>query len=186
MNTSIQNPNAWEEVTPDIYNEPGQRSASAYTGAVRQFDVVNNPRYVRGHAHLPGVSKETYCNVFLWDVTVAMRCEVAHWVDPATGVEMPRGKGVELTANGVCDWFATHALKFGWMTCSCAKAMERATQGFPTCVVWKNPGGIGHVAVVLPGTDHCHIAQAGGTNFFDQPLVKGFGGIPNLLFYTHD
>jgi hypothetical protein len=52
--------------------------------------------------------------------------------------------------------------------------------------VWKNPSGIGHVGVILPGTDVCHLAQAGGSNFFDKALEKGFGTIQNLLFYTHD
>lgn len=184
MNPSMQNPNAWEEVTPDITNTLSDRSPANYVTAAKQFAVETNPRYVRGHSG-PG-GKETYCNIFLWDVTKAMGCEVAHWVDPATGVEVPMGKGMELSANGVCDWFMIHALKFGWMQCGKSKAMERASRGLPTCVLWKNPGGIGHVAVVLPGMDFCHIAQAGGTNFFDQPLEKGFGAIPNLLFYTHD
>lgn len=185
MNPSMKNPNAWEEVTPDIVNKLSDRSPANYIAAAKQFEVETNPRYVRGHAN-PGVSKETYCNIYLWDVTLAMSCEVAHWVDPATGVEVPKGKGVELSANGVCDWFSTHALKFGWMQCGKDKAMERASTGRPTVVLWKNPGGIGHVAVVLPGTDFVHIAQAGANNFFDQALVKGFGNVGPLVYYTHD
>lgn len=185
MNDSMKNRAAWEEVVPDLKVSLSDRSPANYLAAVKQFEVETNPRYERGHAN-PGVGKETYCNIFLWDVTVAMSCEVAHWVDPATGVEVPKGKGMELSANGVCDWFATHALKFGWMQCGKAKAMERASMGLPTVVLWKNPGGIGHVAVVLPGADFCHIAQAGANNFFDKDLSKGFGGITSLLFYTHD
>lgn len=185
MNPSMQNPNAWEEVNPDVINTPDKRSPEAYLAAAKQFQVESNPRYARGHAN-PGVGKETYCNIFLWDVTKAMSCEVAHWVDPATGVEVPMGKGVELSANGVCDWFARHGLDFDWMQCSKKKAMDRASKGFPTVVTWNNPGGIGHVAVILPGTDFCHIAQSGATNFFDANIAKGFGSIPNLVFYTHD
>jgi len=171
---------AWVEITPTVTSLSSNRSPDLYTQVCKQFDVGHSPRYQRN------VKGFTMCNIFLWDVTVAMHCEIPHWVDPTTGSKTLQGKGAELSANGVCDWLATHASKFGWALCNEARAMDRATQGFPTCVVWKNPGGIGHVAVVLPGTDYCHIAQAGGTNFFDQPLVKGFGGIPNLLFYTHD
>jgi hypothetical protein len=185
MNKTMMNPNAWEEVIPDLYNGLDQRSPTNYIAAAKQYEVETNPRYVRGHAN-PGVGRETYCNIYLWDVTVAMKCEVAHWVDPATGVETPRGKGIELSANGVVDWFTTHSMKFGWMQCDKSKAMARASGGHPSVVLWKNPGGIGHVAVVLPGLDFCHIAQAGGSNFFDQNLTKGFGNIPNLLFFTHD
>lgn len=186
MNPSMKNPNAWEEVTPDVTNTLIDRSPANYVAAAKQFEVETNPRYVRGHDGNPANGQETYCNIFLWDVTKAMSCEVAHWVDPATGVEVPRGKGVELSANGVCDWFTVHALKFGWMQCGKRQAMERASKGLPSVVIWKNPGKIGHVAIILPGTDFCHIAQAGGTNFFDQSLEKGFGAIPDLLFYTHD
>jgi hypothetical protein len=185
MNPTMKNPRAWEEVTPDTVVPLSDRSPANYLTAVKQFEVETNPRYLRGHM-TPGVGKETYCNIFLWDVTIAMSCEVAHWVDPATGVEVPKGKGVELSANGVCDWFWIHALKSGWMQCGKKKAMERASQGLPTVVLWKNPGGIGHVAVVLPGLDFCHIAQAGTANFFDKSLEKGFGNIGPLAFYTHD
>jgi hypothetical protein len=115
-----------------------------------------------------------------------MSCEVPHWVDPATGVEVPMGKGKELSANGVCDWFVQHGMDFDWMLCSRKKAMSRATLGYPTVVLWKNATGIGHVAMVLPGVDFTHIAQAGGTNFFDDKLEKGFGNVGPLLFYSHD
>lgn len=182
MNESMKEPRAWIESNPDITNAQGQRSAEAYKSVVKQFQVETNPRYVKGHSG----GKETYCNILLWDATKAMGCEVPHWVDEATGVEVPMGKGQELSANGVCTWFSTHALKFGWMQCSKQKAMERATAGFPTVVLWRNAGGIGHVAMVLPGTDFTHIAQAGSNNFFDQDLIKGFGSVGPLMFFTHD
>ncbi len=182
MNSSMKNPAAWEEVTPDISNLPGQRTPTAYINTVKQFEVETNPRYAKGHSS----GEETYCNIFLWDVTKAMNCEVPHWVDPSTGVEVPIGKGKELSANGVCDWFTTHALKYDWMKCGKKKAMDRASNGFPTVVLWRNLRGIGHVAIVLPGMDYMHIAQAGGSNFFDKNIITGFGNLEPLLFYTHD
>ncbi len=184
MNDSMKNPHAWEEVTPSLIITLDKRSPENYIAAAKQFEVETNPRYVRGHAN-PGVGKETYCNIYLWDVTKAMSCEVAHWVDPATGVEVPMGKGVELSANGVCDWFTTHAMEFGWMQCGKQKATLRASLGLPTVVLWKNTGGIGHVAMVLPGLDFVHIAQAGASNFFDGNLTKSFGNLP-VIFFTHD
>jgi hypothetical protein len=186
MNPSMKDPRAWIEVTPDLFVAPESRSADTYVAAMKQFEVETNPRYVRGHDGDPKNGQETYCNIFLWDCTKALRCEVPHWVDPATGVEVPIGKGKELSANGVCDWFATHALKFGWMSCGKQQAQARATKGFPTVVLWKNTGGIGHVGMILPGTDFVHLAQAGGSNFFDKDIVKGFGNVVPLLFYTHD
>lgn len=186
MNNTMKDPRAWVEVTPDLINTPNMRSPDNYLAALRQFEVETNPRYVRGHDNDPKNGEETYCNIFLWDVTKAMSCEVPHWIDPATGVECPMGKGAELSANGVCDWFSSHALSNGWMECGEIKARARASSGFPTVVLWKNIRGIGHVGMVLPGADFTHIAQAGANNFFDVNLVKGFGGVKPLRFYTHD
>jgi hypothetical protein len=186
MNSTMKDPRAWVEVTPDIVNTAQNRAAALYVEAAKQFEVETNPRYVRGHDGNPANGQETYCNIYLWDVTKAMSCEVPHWVDPATGVEVPMGKGKELSANGVCDWFDVHALSHGWMMCGRSQAMSRASSGYPTVVVWKNPGGIGHVAVVLPGADFTHIAQAGAVNFFNDRLERGFGKVGPLKFYTHD
>lgn len=186
MNNTMNDPRAWVEVTPDTVNLPNLRDPASYIIVVKQFEVETNPRYVAGHDGNPANGKETYCNIFLWDVTKAMSCEIPHWVDAATGVEVPMGKGKENSANGVCDWMAAHGLSNGWMICSEAQARVRATKGFPTACCWKNPGGIGHVGVVLPGTDFTHFAQAGGLNFFDKDIRLGFGNIKPLVFYTHD
>lgn len=186
MNSTMTNPKAWIEVVPDYINNEGDRSPANYIKATQQFEVATNPRYVKGHDNDPSNGIETYCNIYLWDATKAMGCEVPHWVDPATGVEAPVGKGKELSANGVCDWFKVHALKFHWMECNEKQARARASSGFPTVVLWRNLQGIGHVAMVLPGTDFTHIAQAGSSNFFDGPLAKGFGGVTPLKFFTHD
>ena len=71
------------------------------------------------------------------------------------------------------------------MLCGNRQARVRASAGYPTVTIWKNPTGIGHVAVVLPGMDFIHIAQAGGSNFFDRNIINGFGNLP-VAFYTHD
>lgn len=184
MDPNIYIQDAWRPTSPSILNGPEERLASNYVTVAKQFDVETNPRYVRGHSG-PG-GRETYCNIFVWDVTKAMKCEVPHWVDPATLVAVPMGKGKEQDANGVCDWMAIHSLSEGWMICSEMQARSRATKGFPTVVMWKNPPGIGHVAMILPGMEATHIAQSGGTNFFDGNLHTGFGNLGPLVFYTHD
>lgn len=186
MNPTMTNPKAWVEVTPDFVNSDKERSPENYRKALAQFEVATNPRYVKGHDNDPTNGEETYCNIFLWDATKALGCEVPHWVDLATGVETAMGKGRELSANGVCDWFSMHGLKFGWMKCDEVQARRRASAGFPTVVLWRNVNGIGHVAMVLTGTDVTRIAQAGTRNFFDEQLLRGFGGATPLNFYTHD
>ena len=173
---------AYKRIIPIVVNAEGARSAMNYVNCVKQFSVEDNPRYVRGHTG----GKETYCNIFDWDCTISLMCEIPHWVDPATGAATEVGKGVEQNANTVCKWMRVHSLDQGWMKCSEKKARDRASLGYPTVVVWENIGGIGHVAMVLPGTDFTHIAQAGGTNFFDKDLHVGFGSVGPLEFYTHD
>lgn len=191
--TGITDPNAWTIVDAPLksdvqtrYAQTDAARAGTYKDITRQFDVEKNPRYVRGHNNDPKDGEETYCNIFLCDVMLALGAPLPHWMDPATGAPVPMGKGKETSANGVCLWMAQHGLAFDWMECSEAQARKRATAGYPTCVLWLNQGGIGHVAVVLPGLDWTHIAQAGGTNFFDGNLKKGFGGAGPLRFFTHD
>lgn len=186
MNDSMKDPRAWVEVNPELIILPTQRSAANLLAAAKQFEVETNPRYVAGHDNDPATGKETYCNIFLWDFTKAMSCEIPHWVDPATGVEVPMGKGKENSANGLCDWMAQHGLENSWMICSEKQARVRATAGFPTVCCWKNAGGIGHVSAIMPGLDFTHSTQAGGTNFFDKNLRSGFGNAGPLIFYTHD
>jgi hypothetical protein len=193
MATDIHNPNAWEPVVPPITSTVLTRAAMSFTARstsyraiTAQFDVASNPRYVPGHDNDPKNGIETYCNIFLCDVMSALDVMLPHWMDPATGAPTAVGKGRETSANGVCTWLVQHGFAYLWMECGELKARDRATDGWPTCVVWNNPTGIGHVAVVLPGRDFTHIAQAGGTNFYDADVRKGFGGIPNLRYYTHD
>lgn len=187
MNPTMSDVRAWVEVTPDFFNSEEERSKENYIKTVAQFQVLNNPRYSRRDVTGDGIA-ETFCNIFVWDATKALKCEIPHWVDPATGVEAPMGKGKELSANGVVDWFERHGLGFGWMRCDRLQAVKRAGLGFPTVVLWKNPGRIGHVAIVLPSADprQVRIAQAGVNNLFDADISKGFGNLGPLLFYTHD
>lgn len=193
MTTDIRNPKAWEPVVASITSTEGARAsmtdslrATKYVEIVKQFDVEHNPRYVKGHDGNPNNGLETYCNIFDGDVMSALGVVAPHWIDPATGAPTPMGKGKETSANTLASWFAHHGFEYGWMECGEIQARKRATHGYPTTVVWNNPVGIGHVAVVLPGTDYTHIAQAGGVNFFDGNMRGGFGGITSLRFYTHD
>lgn len=192
MTTDIHNPNAWVPVDAAFTSDEAARAsvtdslrATTYITIAKQFEVETNPRYVRGHAN-PGVGNETYCNIYQGDVMAALKVPLPHWQDPATGAPTTVGKGVETNANGICLWLERHAFEYDWMECSEKQARKRATAGYPTIVVWKNTVGIGHVAVILPGVDYTHIAQAGGLNFFNGNLRTGFGGVGPLRFYTHD
>ena len=103
----------------------------------------------------------------------------------------PRIKRIELTANGQVDWLERHGARFGWSPVERPMAADLANAGQPVAVVWANKtvtgkdAGPGHVAICLPPVDgQIRIAQAGGSNFYDEPLERGFARLP-VKFFAH-
>jgi hypothetical protein len=179
---------------PDFTNGTDYRNPTSYRRALEQFHLETNPRYTP--RDVTGTGRiDTFCNIFLWDGSRALGCEIPHF---RLYYKVVEGKatlvGDEFNANAVASWFAGKAdEEIGWRDVTEEEAQARALGGFPTVVIWNNIGGIGHVAWVIPpvgapdsGVYSTRIAQAGGVNFFDGPLTKGFGTIPGLKFYTHD
>src|SRR5438067_1564270 len=93
-NDGVHVPQPWKPTSPPLTNGSDNRSAANYAAVVKQFDVANNGRYTPNQQG----KGETYCNIFLWDVTRALACEVPHWVD-ADGNPSAVGIGKELNAN---------------------------------------------------------------------------------------
>ena len=58
----------WLPVDASRRGNSHQRTPSIYEGIIEQFDVEKNARYRKGQQGL----EETYCNIFVWDVTRAM------------------------------------------------------------------------------------------------------------------
>lgn len=160
----------WVPLDPPLRGTPGNRSPATYYAVAQQFNVEHSPRYA------PPGDGRTWCNIYVWDVTRAMGVEIPHWYDPATGASRPMGLGSEMRANDMVAWLkAGH----GWTAVDAATARARAAAGIPTTVVWPNPGGIGHVAMLMPdGT----IAQAGASNLWRKPISHGFGNRAVLYF----
>jgi len=130
---------------------------------------------------------ETYCNVYVWDATRALECEIPHWCGN-NGEALGVGKGHELNAAGVIGWLEVFGSDHGWRRVELASARERANNGFPVVATWRNPSDSkpSHVAMMLPDADgQCRIAQAGGSNFFDDPIERGFGRL-KVQCWTHD
>ncbi|MFL5354695.1 peptidoglycan-binding protein [Archangium sp.] len=174
------NTQAWIPVDAPVRGNPSNRNANTYNEVLNQFAVGVNPRYTpRGG--------NTYCNIFVWDATRAMGAEIPHWVDGAgnpTGV----GKGRELNANATVDWLHQHGGEQGWRKVSAEEAQRLANQGHPATAVWKNPSGIGHVAMVRPGeitSQGPAIAQAGGRNFNNGHVKDSFGTRP-VEYWVND
>lgn len=159
------------------------RSPECLRAVLKQFDVATNPRYAPNQMGLG----ETFCNIFVWDATRALECEVPHWCGN-NGESLPVGKGKELSAAGMIGWLRVFGSDNGWREVPLASARDRANGGFPVVVTWENPSPSksSHVAMLLPDADgQARIAQAGGSCFFDEPLERGFGRL-KVVAFTHD
>jgi len=175
----------WLPADAPLKSTPFERSPALYDAVIDQFVVEKNSRYRRDQQG----KGETYCNIFIWDVTRAMGAEIPHWVDQDNNPTV-LGKGIELDANAVIQWLQTQE---SWKTVEPQRAQELANHGFPVVVTWLNPGSIGHIAVVRPGQYSLNqgptIAQAGGTNFNHGTVAQGFQRLPSsqdVVYYYHE
>ena len=182
---AVANERRAQLVTPPVSNGAAQRDARLYDVVLNQFGVESNPRYTPDATH-------TYCNIYAWDATRAMNAEIPHWVDESGNPTAP-GHGHELNVNSTVGWMRDHGGDHGWRAITAAEAQTAANGGHPAVVLWQNPGGHGHIAMVRPGTYSAangpEIAQAGRNNL-NRTTVRGtFGqnwGTMPLLYYTHD
>jgi hypothetical protein len=183
-------------VNPPVRRPSGVYDPKLYDAVLNQFGVETNPRY-------EGRDDNTYCNIFIWDVTRAMGAEIPHWVDaagsPISDIESYQddgnSEGTELNANAVCAWLAEQGGEAGWRIASAEQAQQAANQGHPAVAAWPNPGQTGHVAMVRPGeysaTDGPLLAQSGSTNAnalrASEAFRDGFGSQENpVVYYVHD
>lgn len=174
--TNLRSQNAAQPVDAPITSSQANRSAKNYDSVIDQFDVANNPRYAQRDSNGDGVT-DTFCNIFVSDVTRAMGAEIPHW-----------WQGRELNANATCDWLQNEGAKFGWKKVSEQQAQDLANQGKPVVVTLKNGGGIGHVGMVRPGenSNGPALAQSGATNV-NKAHVRDNNtfGNSDAIYYAH-
>lgn len=184
---------ASKAVTPSIISNPGARSAALYRNVIDQFNVERNPRYMVNK----NGDNDTYCNIFLWDVTRAMNAEIPHYVDPKTleARTYPDVSGArELNANGIYDWLSQKGSEYGWVRVSAEEAQQYANRGMPVVTAWKNETGAhGHVQVVCPSEDGRYdasrgvtIAQAGRRLTSYTPITDIYSErLKDIVYYAH-
>ncbi len=184
------NTNAARPIDAPLKGDPNHRTAETYNNVINQFAVAHNPRYAIRDSSGDGI-KDTFCNIFVWDVTRAMGAEIPHWVDRRTGQPTTvynYSQSRELDANATMDWLRQHGAQHGWRRVSAEEAQRLANEGHPTMVGWKNPSGIGHVAIVRPGNINERgpaIAQAGSTNVNYAHVRDTFGNRP-VEYWVND
>ncbi len=158
--------NPGEPATYPISSNKSNRSASLYNSVVSQFDVENTYRYQKRGGN-------TYCNIYVWDVTSAMGAEIPYYTDSNGNIiDTSTSGGTYMNANRMNDWLDSKGSEYGWVKVTAEQAQKYANMGYPSVASWKNPsGGHGHIQMVVPSKDGSYseskgvtISQAGSKN----------------------
>lgn len=145
------------------------RSRDALIAAVAAVDPLK-PDYVKHDVTGDGKA-ETFCNKFVADVTALLDCPVP-----------------QLLANDQIHWLEGLGASGGWRQVFPTSAFALANKGAPVVATYLNPGGHGHIAIVVPTPENevgIYVAQAGSTNFACGPVGDGFGRLPVRYFAHH-
>lgn len=181
----------WFRWKAPLGGTPEARSPELLERIIRRCLVATADRY---RPNRQG-RQETYCNIFVWDVTSALAAEIPHWValsdlivpaDP----DFSGNLAVETTANFLCGWLAGPGREYGWIPATAATALIYANEGRPAVAMLENQEGHGHMAMLRPGKAHPQkgipIAQAGRVRFDDGFLNDGFGvATARVTYYVH-
>jgi hypothetical protein len=134
-----------------------------------------------------------------------MNAEIPFWVikgdrDGTSAVDR-KGKFVvgpearkEMRVNDMAGWLDKHRGKHGWRRVDARMAQEKANEGVPAIVVWKNPNPkkSGHIAVIRPGSvgdkRGVAISQAGNSVLNARHILKGFWSyqVKEVQYWYHD
>jgi hypothetical protein len=167
-------------IEPPVTSTPGDRSPQATIRVVQSLDVTRSRRYLPRDGY-------TWCNIFVWDFTVAMCCEVPHWWDPIRRVivDPHTPDGQRMRVNDMYLWLHDSSIGHGWRLVGEQQAIAEASGGNPVLAIRPNPVGSGHVSILRPDSQDglVRTAQAGESNWEDGPL--GFSGA-GVEFVAHD
>lgn len=142
------------------------RTPEALMAAVAGLEVETAEKYRKRDVTGDGIP-ETFCNVFVHDVTSALGCPVPL-----------------LLANAQIDWLNSQDF---WTPSTVLEAEWAAGKGEPVVAGWKARSSHGHIALGVPakyGESGLWIAQAGATNFSCGRFEWGFGHLP-AQFWRH-
>ncbi len=184
---------SWKAATPAVSGDENSRTPEALREIIDQFGVESATRYE------PFRNGSTYCNIFVWDVTSALGCEIPHYIDSETGLprRWPDVSGAwEMNANATYDWLQKSGGDYGWREVSAEQAQQWANEGRPAVTAWKNTsGGSGHVQVVCPSEDGKYdgirgvtVAQAGAqvTNYTHISSTFTRSQLKDVRYFIHD
>jgi peptidoglycan hydrolase-like protein with peptidoglycan-binding domain len=185
QNANTDDKAPWNAVIPKFEYISGKRDPKSYNKLIDQFHVNDNKRYEPRNGN-------TYCNIFAWDVSIAMGVELPRFVKVKLGhPEDPTGEALgrtskgnkvdppmeatatELDANKLAIWLKSQGKNCGWEKLKTPEqAQKYANQGYMTLGIIDESPKIGHVIIVRPMPEGMkydsgkgiYFAQAGKTN----------------------
>ena len=103
----------------------------AYVEAIDQFVVECSARYVPRDC-------STFCNIFMWDVSVVLGFEIPHWIWASTKRPATIADGaVEMPINSTIDWLTRYEgdeAFHGWTRLSTPETLVRGPYDAERCV----------------------------------------------------
>jgi hypothetical protein len=179
----------WIPASPALVGGESDRSPEKLRAIIDQFNVETAERY-RPHRN----GDDTYCNIFVWDVTRALGSEIPHYVD-AVGApaEYPNVSGArEQGAVAMERWLETAGARYGWREADAETAQRYANAGRPAVTT---AGEIGHTQIVCPSRSGDYdpargvtVAQAGSRvlNYAYITDVFSQNGLKSVRYFVHD
>lgn len=178
--------------TPDAsYSTPGERQAAPDSARIQQavdylFATATGQPRPNGIRRYRPVNANTFCNIFVNDITRILHCEMVN--NPAnTTVAQMR---LWLTQNGAANGWQEHPSTAGNM------AQNFVNDGHVAVMMWSNSVASDHVALIRPGQGRIdaqgrfwpRVAQAGAIVSADLDASVSFGNLPEnfLSYYLHD
>jgi hypothetical protein len=180
----------WVPTTPAIVSSENDRSPERLRAVIDQFNVESAERY-RPRRN----NNDTYCNIFVWDVTAALGCEIPHYADPVTGAPMsyPNVKGArEQGAIAMEQWLETYGARYGWRETDAQTAQQYANEGRPAVTTSRSAG---HTQMVCPSQSGQYdpargvtVSQAGSrvVNYTHISGIYSQKGLTGVRYFVHD
>jgi hypothetical protein len=91
----------WRALQAPVQSKQGRREKALYEQVLKQFAVASNPRYA------PDATDRDRSHIFLWDVSLAMGCEIPHFIGAK-----------ENNLSQTTDWVRHEAPMRGWVRCN--------------------------------------------------------------------
>ncbi len=159
---------SWRAVQAPLQSKPGRRERGLYEQILKQFAVSTNPRY------LADAPERDRSHIFVWDVSLAMNCEIPHF----SGAK-------EHTLGQTCDWVRHEGPMRGWLRVSDGELFNTIERGQLVVVMPKDTRLKG-IAIVPPQPRAFVpvVVSAGKKRGWGLTLRDAIG-VTNCEYFTH-